>query len=126
VFQLPKTTKERHYYITKLTMASLPPTLNFSDAEEEICKKWKEEDTFRLQNKLSKERGDAVSTYLTVEYSMQFDWQVTVRLTRSFAFFATLLPMIFSHRNTPFTMALHLPLACRIMDTSWPAPSRTR
>jgi hypothetical protein len=42
-------------------MASLPPTLNFSDAEEEICKKWKEEDIFRLQNKLSKERGDKVS-----------------------------------------------------------------
>ena len=42
-------------------MSSLPPTLNFSDAEEEICKKWKEEDTFKMQNKLSKERGDEVS-----------------------------------------------------------------
>jgi hypothetical protein len=44
-------------------MSSLPPTLNFSEAEEEICKKWKEEDTFRLQNKLSEERGDEVSTH---------------------------------------------------------------
>ncbi|KAG7348546.1 isoleucyl-tRNA synthetase [Nitzschia inconspicua] len=44
-------------------MASLPPTLNFSDAEEEICKKWKDEDTFRLQNKLSKERGDEEFTF---------------------------------------------------------------
>lgn len=40
--------------------------MNFSDAEEEICKKWKEEDTFRLQNKLSKERGDDVSTTVGV------------------------------------------------------------
>jgi len=44
-------------------MASLPPTLNFSEAEEEICKKWKENDTFRLQNKLSKERGDKEFTF---------------------------------------------------------------
>mmetsp|Transcript_11749 Transcript_11749/g.21671 ORF Transcript_11749/g.21671 Transcript_11749/m.21671 type:complete len:1026 (+) Transcript_11749:42-3119(+) len=44
-------------------MASLPPTLNFSEAEEEICKKWKEDDTFRLQNKLSKERGDKEFTF---------------------------------------------------------------
>ncbi|KAL3911779.1 MAG: hypothetical protein SGILL_007149 [Bacillariaceae sp.] len=44
-------------------MASLPPTLNFADAEEEICKKWKEEDTFKTQNKLSKERGDEEFTF---------------------------------------------------------------
>lgn len=42
-------------------MSSLPPALNFSDVEEDICKKWQEDDTFRLQNKLSIERGDEVS-----------------------------------------------------------------
>jgi len=42
-------------------MSSLPPALNFAEAEEEICKKWKEEGSFHLQNKLSKERGDEVS-----------------------------------------------------------------
>ena len=41
-------------------MSSLPPALNFAESEEEICKKWKEEDTFRQQNKLSLERGDEV------------------------------------------------------------------
>mmetsp|Transcript_17003 Transcript_17003/g.39032 ORF Transcript_17003/g.39032 Transcript_17003/m.39032 type:complete len:1175 (+) Transcript_17003:190-3714(+) len=39
-------------------MSSLPPALNFADCEVEICKKWKEEDSFRRQNKLSEERGD--------------------------------------------------------------------
>ena len=42
-------------------MASLPPALNFAETEEEICKKWKEEDSFKQQNKLSLERGDDVS-----------------------------------------------------------------
>ena len=41
-------------------MASLPPALKFSEMEEDICKKWKDEDTFRQQNKLSEERGDEV------------------------------------------------------------------
>jgi hypothetical protein len=41
-------------------MSSLPPALNFSETEEEIVKKWKEEDSFRLQNQLSIERGDEV------------------------------------------------------------------
>ena len=42
-------------------MANLPPAMNFADAEEEIVKKWKDEDTFRVQDKLSLERGDDVS-----------------------------------------------------------------
>lgn len=43
---------------TELRMSSLPPALNFPETEEGICKKWKEEDSFRQQNKLSEERGD--------------------------------------------------------------------
>lgn len=39
-------------------MSSLPPALNFADTEVEICKKWKEEDSFHQQNKLAEERGD--------------------------------------------------------------------
>ena len=42
-------------------MSSLPPALNFADIEEEICKKWKEENSFHQQNKLAEERGDDVS-----------------------------------------------------------------
>ena len=42
-------------------MANLPPTMNFADAEENIVKKWKDEDTFKVQDKLALERGDEVS-----------------------------------------------------------------
>lgn len=42
-------------------MSSLPPALNFAEAEVEICNKWKAEDSFRQQNKLAEERGDDVS-----------------------------------------------------------------
>jgi len=41
-------------------MSSLPPTLDFAAAEEEICAKWKDEDTFLTQDKLSLDRGDEV------------------------------------------------------------------
>jgi hypothetical protein len=42
-------------------MASLPPAMNFADEEEKICKKWQDEDTFKMQDKLGLERGDEVS-----------------------------------------------------------------
>ena len=42
-------------------MSSLPPALNFAETEEEICKQWKEQDSFRQQDKLAEERGDEVS-----------------------------------------------------------------
>ena len=45
---------------TNNNMSSLPPTLNFAEAEEEIVKKWKEENSFHKQNELSLERGDEV------------------------------------------------------------------
>jgi len=44
-------------------MSSLPPALNFAKAEEEICKKWAEEETFKTQDKLSLERGDEEYTF---------------------------------------------------------------
>ncbi len=42
-------------------MSTLPPTFNFPKAEEHICRKWSDEDTFKSQNRLSEERGDKVS-----------------------------------------------------------------
>lgn len=42
-------------------MSSLPPALNFAETEEVIVKKWKDENSFHLQNELSIERGDEVS-----------------------------------------------------------------
>jgi len=41
-------------------MASLPGALDFAKMEEEICERWKTEQTFQMQNKLSLERGDEV------------------------------------------------------------------
>jgi hypothetical protein len=41
-------------------MSSLPPALDFTAMEEEICLKWKTEDSFKMQDKLSLERGDKV------------------------------------------------------------------
>jgi hypothetical protein len=46
---------------TSVKMASLPPAMNFADEEEKICKKWQDEDTFKMQDKLGLERGDEVS-----------------------------------------------------------------
>jgi hypothetical protein len=48
-------------------MASLPPAMNFAEMEEDICKKWKEEDSFKMQDKLSLERGDEVSCCIQPE-----------------------------------------------------------
>ena len=61
-------------------MASLPPALNFPETEEEICKKWKDEDTFRTQDRLSLERGDEVRREETAkDYSNK---RTTLRLER--------------------------------------------
>jgi hypothetical protein len=45
-------------------MASLPPTLNFAKAEEEICATWAAEGVLKSKDRLSKERGDEVSERL--------------------------------------------------------------
>ena len=42
------------------SMPSLPPALDFPGMEEDICAKWKEQDTFKTQDRLSLERGDEV------------------------------------------------------------------
>ena len=41
-------------------MSALAGNIDFAKAEEEVCKKWKDENTFRTQNRLSEERGDEV------------------------------------------------------------------
>ena len=45
-------------------MSSLPPTMDFAKAEEEVCEKWKKEDTFKTQDRLSLERGDKVRSLI--------------------------------------------------------------
>jgi hypothetical protein len=45
-------------------MSSLPPALDFAKAEEAICERWAEEGTFKTQDKLGKERGDEVRSFL--------------------------------------------------------------
>jgi hypothetical protein len=57
----PHCTSNQSIAQLSITMSSLPPTLDFAAAEEEICKKWAEEETFKTQDKLSLERGDEVS-----------------------------------------------------------------
>ncbi len=42
-------------------MSSLAGNIDFAKTEEEVCVKWKEENTFRTQDRLSKDRGDEVS-----------------------------------------------------------------
>lgn len=44
-------------------MSSLPSTMDFPKAEEEVCEKWKKENTFQTQNKLSKGRGEKEYTF---------------------------------------------------------------
>eukprot|EP00816_Leptocylindrus_hargravesii_P009963 CAMPEP_0196810816 /NCGR_PEP_ID=MMETSP1362-20130617/14340_1 /TAXON_ID=163516 /ORGANISM="Leptocylindrus danicus, Strain CCMP1856" /LENGTH=1177 /DNA_ID=CAMNT_0042185969 /DNA_START=93 /DNA_END=3626 /DNA_ORIENTATION=+ len=44
-------------------MATLPPNLNFAEAEEEICNNWKENNTFHTQSRLAEERGDKEYTF---------------------------------------------------------------
>eukprot|EP00554_Chaetoceros_debilis_P006576 CAMPEP_0194072646 /NCGR_PEP_ID=MMETSP0149-20130528/329_1 /TAXON_ID=122233 /ORGANISM="Chaetoceros debilis, Strain MM31A-1" /LENGTH=1167 /DNA_ID=CAMNT_0038752545 /DNA_START=98 /DNA_END=3601 /DNA_ORIENTATION=+ len=44
-------------------MSSFPSKLDFPKAEEEICEKWKKEDTFKTQNRLSEDRGDEEFTF---------------------------------------------------------------
>jgi len=58
-------------------MSALPPAMNFAAQEEEICKKWKEEDSFHQQDKLSLERGDAVGA---VEFCSTI-WRVSFLTT---------------------------------------------
>lgn len=45
-----------------ITMSALPRNLDFPATEDEICVKWAEEQTFRIQDKLSLERNDKVRT----------------------------------------------------------------
>jgi hypothetical protein len=45
---------------SRATMSSLPPALDFSATEEEICGRWVKEGTFKAQDRLSCERGDEV------------------------------------------------------------------
>ncbi len=41
-------------------MSSLAGNIDFAKTEEDVGAQWKEQDTFRTQNRLSKERGDEV------------------------------------------------------------------
>jgi len=52
--------REQPFVAAPFTMSSLPPAMNFPAMEDEICKDWKENDTFQTQNRLAKERNDPV------------------------------------------------------------------
>jgi hypothetical protein len=95
-------------------MSSLPPALNFAETEEEIVKKWKDEDSFRLQNKLSLERGDEVRGMGGVCSFGAFLVQMCVSYR------------LFLFRSTLFTTALHLLPVCLTMGIFWLEPSRIR
>lgn len=41
-------------------MSSLAGNIDFAKTEEDVGAQWKEQDTFKTQNRLSKERGDEV------------------------------------------------------------------
>jgi hypothetical protein len=45
---------------TSSTPLSLPPALDFPAMEETICQQWKDDGTFKTQDRLSVERGDPV------------------------------------------------------------------
>jgi len=48
---------------TSYSPTTLPPSLNFSEEEERVGAHWKENDSFKLQNKLSEERNEPEFTF---------------------------------------------------------------
>ena len=55
--------KDRIYCYTNI-MSSLPTgALDFPKTEEEICQRWKDEDTFQVQDQLSRDRNDKVKFF---------------------------------------------------------------
>ena len=106
-------------------MSSLPPALNFAEAEDEICKKWKEENSFHRQNELSEERGDDVSwlghlictvaPHSVVEYETSANHIANISFASSF----------FSNVRNTFSSTDPLSRqACRTTDTFLLVPSR--
>lgn len=117
-------------------MSSLPPALNFSETEEEIVKKWKEENSFHRQNELSLERGDEVgfsplglvSLFIKTLCANFILFLNYVNSINHYVVSRSILHIIsssFSYRSTHFTMVLHSQLDCLTMDTFWQEPSRT-
>ena len=106
------------HHNNKNPMTALPPALDFPAMELAILAKWKEEETFQTQDKLSLDRGDQVR------------WQLTIPVHHSLKSYQLIIHTIltsYSHhtnRNSPSTMALPSPQASRITDTFSPAPSR--
>ena len=104
-------------------MSSLPGALDFAQMEEEICERWKLEDTFKMQDKLSLERNDEVSA--GVRYPN------ILAMCRSCCFWRchlgpySLLTHLNTHtplpphliRNSPFTMVHRLRRDYHITDT---------
>ena len=59
-------------------MSSLPPALDFPAMEAELVEKWKKENTFHTQDKLSLERGDEVRLAIrSVENELRFGWSLS-------------------------------------------------
>lgn len=126
-------------------MSSLPGQLDFPKTEEEICERWKKENTFKIQDKLALERGDEVSretlVVLSVEgcFVSQYDidnylgWSMDnihpayktlspftgIVIARTFPF-----RLLICCSRLRFTMALLSPRVYHITVTCWPVPSR--
>jgi hypothetical protein len=90
-------------------MSSLPPALDFPRMEEEICERWKREGTFKMQDKLSKDRNDDVRSYCEGMHYL----------------FEALITNFISPRFSLFTTVRLSRRVCPITGTSWPVPSRT-
>ncbi len=54
-------------------MSSLSTRPDFAQEEEAICEKWKNEDTFKTQNRLSEERGDEVCLVALTHLEIMYD-----------------------------------------------------
>ena len=130
-------------------MSSLPPALNFAEMEEDVCKQWKEGETFAMQDKLSRERGDKVRivkrTWLgsccPARLSSLVPWFYhLLPLCRDAVCLLSVVLLHFFHpskqntknnlilfcRSTHFTMDHRLRLDYHIMDIFWLVRLRIR
>jgi len=107
---------EEHLDLSRATMASLPPALDFSATEEEICARWEKEGTFKAQDRLSRERGDEV------RHSRELRPFATATGGTALLTLASFLLEI--ERPSRSMMGLLLPQACLITVIFWLELSR--
>ena len=87
-------------------MSSLPPALDFAAMETDIVAKWKEEEAFATQDKLSLERGDKV------RFRFCFEWSHTLvlilkYLTLTLFLFLVFLVVVRLMMDVPFCRSIY-------------------